>query len=393
MADGGEDRTVKARTLAAISEMPATIWNRLAAPEGRPFNPFVSHEFLRALETSASATPESGWRPRHIVIEQGDSAIGIAPCYVKAHSFGEYVFDHQWADAYERAGRRYYPKILCASPFTPVPGPRLIASAAATKDALSKALIDLANTAGASSAHVNFIDASDASILARNGCLLRRGIQYHWFNRGYRTYEDFLSTLASRKRKALRRERRNAVEGIDIRRMSGREIGEKNWAAFWRFYQDTGARKWGRPYLTRAFFDEIATSMTDRLMMVIAQRDGRAIAGALNFIGGDAIYGRYWGRTEDHPFLHFEVCYHQAIEYAIERGLARVEAGAQGEHKIARGYEPVATTSAHWIADADFRAAIARYLAAERRHIDAEFGALSAMTPYRDRPAGGDSVH
>lgn len=393
MADGGENQTIKARMLAAISEMPATIWNGLAAPEGQPYNPFVSHEFLRALETSASATPESGWRPRHIVIQQGGDAIGLAPCYVKAHSFGEYVFDQQWAEAYERAGRRYYPKILCASPFTPVPGPRLISGAAATKDALSNALIEVASAVGASSAHVNFIDDSDASILARNGYLLRRGIQYHWFNRGYRTYEDFLSILASRKRKALRRERRDAVDGVDIRRISGREIGEENWAAFWRFYQDTGDRKWGRPYLTRAFFDEIAMSMTDRLMMVIAEKGGRAIAGALNFIGGDALYGRYWGRTEDHPFLHFEVCYHQAIEFAIERGLARVEAGAQGEHKIVRGYEPVATTSAHWIADADFRAAIARYLTAEHRHIEAEFGALSAMTPYRDRPAGGDGAH
>lgn len=393
MPDGGEQEPITSRSLGAIRDIPASIWNLLAAPEDRPSNPFIRHEFLCALENSRSVAIEAGWRPRHVVIEQGGAVIGLAPCYLKTHSFGEYVFDQHWAEAYERAGRQYYSKILCASPFTPVPGPRLLSASAETRSALSRALIDVVNEAGGSSAHVNFVSNSDASILARSGYLLRRGVQYHWFNRGYQTYEDFLSTLASRKRKALRRERRDAVEGIDIRRLTGREIGEENWEAFWRFYQDTGARKWGRPYLTRAFFEEIATSMADRLMMVVAENDGRPIAGALNFIGGDALYGRYWGRTEDRPFLHFEVCYHQAIEFAIERGLARVEAGAQGEHKITRGYEPVETTSAHWIADPDFRAAILRFLTAEHRHIDAEFAALSAMTPYRDRPSDDREAH
>ncbi len=393
MPDGGEEQPITVRSLDAIRDISAGDWNKLATPEGQPFNPFIRHEFLSALEKSGSVAIETGWRPHHIVIEQGGAAIGLAPCYVKTHSLGEYVFDQHWAEAYERAGQRYYPKILCASPFTPVPGPRLLTAAAATKAALSRALFEVANEAGASSAHVNFIDASDAPILARDGYLERRGVQYHWFNRGYRTYEDFLSTLASRKRKALRRERREAVDGTRIHRFEGREISEQAWAAFWRFYQDTGSRKWGRPYLTRAFFDEIATSMADQLMLVVAEKNGQPIAGALNFIGGDALYGRYWGRTEDRPFLHFEVCYHQAIEFAIERGLERVEAGAQGEHKIARGYEPVATASAHWFADPDFRAAILRYLTAEHRHIEAEIATLSAMTPYRDRLADDGDAH
>lgn len=383
MADGCDRASFTARPLAAIADFPSREWDALANPPGAPENPFVSHAFLKALETSKSVSPDAGWTPCHIALERDGRLAGAAPVYVKTHSFGEYVFDHHWADACERAGGRYYPKILCASPFTPVPGPRLLASSADCKMALASALADLAKKIGASSAHVNFIEDDDAARLAASGYLARSGVQYHWFNRGYRSYEDFLAALSSRKRKALRRERKEAGEGLIIRRLAGADLDERRWDAFWEFYQDTGGRKWGRPYLTRAFFSEIAETMAGKVMMVVAEANGQTIAGALNFIGGDALYGRYWGRIEDRPFLHFEVCYHQAIEFAIERGLARVEAGAQGDHKIARGYEPVITRSAHWIADPGFRKAVARYLDAERRSVDADIAAIGEMTPFR----------
>lgn len=383
MADGGDRMALSARTVGAVADFAAQDWNALANPSVATSNPFVCHEFLKALEKSGSVAPETGWTPCHIALHENGALAGVAPLYVKTNSFGEYVFDHHWADAFERAGGRYYPKILCASPFTPVPGPRLLAATGDRKSAIASSIIALSQKIGASSAHANFIGESDAEILSASGWVLRQGVQYHWFNRGYRTYDDFLGALSSRKRKALRRERKEAGAGLTIRRLTGGDIDGRCWDAFWTFYQDTGGRKWGRPYLTRAFFDEIAETMSDRLMMVVAEADGRAIAGALNFIGGDALYGRYWGRTEDRPFLHFEVCYHQAIEFAIERGLARIEAGAQGEHKIARGYEPVATHSAHWIDNPDFRGAIERYLAAERRDIDAEIAALADLTPYK----------
>lgn len=384
MGDGGDRPVLKARTLGSIGEIGAAEWNALANPPDAPFNPFVAHEFLTALERSKSATPESGWSAAHLALEENGALVGAAPVYLKAHSFGEYVFDHHWADAFERAGGRYYPKVLCASPFTPVPGPRLLAAEPDRRAALASALVALSQEARTSSAHVNFIAAPDIAPLEACGFLARRGVQYHWFNRGYRTYDDFLDALSSRRRKALRRERRDAGEGLAIRRLVGREIDEALWDAFWTFYQDTGGRKWGRPYLTRSFFREIAETMADHILLVVAEDRGRPIAGALNFIGGDALYGRYWGRTEDRPFLHFELCYHQAIEFAIERGLSRVEAGAQGEHKIARGYEPVATHSAHWIANPGLRSAIERYLAAERREIDAEIAALDEFTPFKN---------
>jgi predicted N-acyltransferase len=383
MGDGADNPALTARTLASISEVDAADWNRLANPPDAPYNPFVAHEFLRALENSGSAAAETGWTPCHLALEEDGALVGAAPVYIKSHSYGEYVFDHHWADALERAGGRYYPKILCAAPFTPVPGPRLLAAAPARKAALGAAMTELATKLLASSVHVNFIKAEDADALANVGYLARRGVQYHWFNRGYQSYDDFLAALSSRKRKALRRERKDAAEGLTIRRVEGRDIDGRLWDAFWIFYQDTGARKWGSPYLTRAFFAEIAETMRDRLLMIVAEDRGRAIAGALNFIGGDALYGRYWGRIEDRPFLHFELCYHQAIDFAIERGLARVEAGAQGEHKVARGYEPVATHSAHWIAHPGFKKAISDYLEAERRGVDADIGAIDAMTPFR----------
>ncbi len=384
MPDGGAKPTIAARTFSAIRDIEAAAWNGLANPEGAAHNPFVSHEFLKALEDSHAVAPETGWAPAHVVLEEDGALAGAAPAYIKSHSFGEYVFDHHWADAFERAGGSYYPKVLSAAPFTPVPGPRLLAATAARKAALAAALIELARKARASSVHVNFMSDQDASALHGNGYMTRQGVQYHWFNRGYRSYEEFLGALSSRKRKALRRERRDAVaDGIRIRRVAGRDIDEFLWDVFWAFYQDTGARKWGRPYLTRAFFSQIAETMADHLLMIVAEDQGRPIAGALNFIGGDALYGRYWGRVEDRPFLHFEVCYHQAIDFAIERGLSRVEAGAQGDHKIARGYEPVATCSAHWIANPSFREAIRRYLDTEKRDIDAEIAAIDDITPYK----------
>lgn len=383
MADGSENAAVRARTLGSISGISAREWDALANPAGVPQNPFVSHAFLLALERSGSATEETGWTPRHIVIEEGGVAIGAAPLYLKAHSFGEYVFDHHWANACERAGMRYYPKLLSAPPFTPVPGPRLLAPKAEIRTALAHVILELCERLGASSAHVNFADAETSALLEASGFLTRCGFQYHWFNRGHDCYQDFLDALSSRKRKALKRERKEASAGLELRRLDGAAIGDRHWDAFWRFYQDTGGRKWGRPYLTREFFAEIATTMADRIMMVTAEHHGNPVAGALNFIGGDALYGRYWGRTGDLPFLHFEVCYHQAIEFAIERGLSRVEAGAQGEHKIARGYEPVLTYSSHWIAERGFRAAVARNLAAERIEISREMEAIRQLTPYR----------
>lgn len=382
MPDGAD--ALLARTVSSIHEIEAETWNALAHPPGRPFNPFVAHEFLAALEDSKSVAPEAGWAPMHLVLEERGRIVGVAPLYAKGHSQGEYVFDHHWADAYARAGGRYYPKLLCAAPFTPVPGPRLLAPTAAGRRHVAMALRQVAEQMDVSSAHVNFASTQEQDALAQAGFLPRMGEQFHWFNRGYESFDDFLSALASRKRKAIRRERREAIaDGLIIRRLIGAEITERHWNAFWLFYQDTGARKWGRPYLTRSFFRLAAESMAERLLLIVAERDGEPVAGALNFIGGDALYGRYWGCTETHRFLHFELCYHQAVEFAIEHNLSRVEAGAQGEHKIARGYEPVATHSAHWIADDSFRDAIARYLGAEREQTGLEIAALKEYTPFK----------
>ncbi|MGE0408209.1 MAG: GNAT family N-acetyltransferase [Amphiplicatus sp.] len=380
MADGSEP--VAARTIGAVAAMRGA-WDALASPPGAAYNPFISYDFLAALEESGSVGPGTGWTPAHLALEEGGRAVGAAPLYLKTHSQGEYIFDHHWADAYGRAGGRYYPKLLCALPFTPVPGPRLLGGKA-WRGTLAAALRRLAPDSGASSVHVNFIAEEDAAALAGEGFLAREGVQYHWFNRGYACFDDFLAALASRKRKAIRRERAEiAASGLAIRALSGTEIKERHWDAFWTFYQDTGARKWGRPYLTRSFFSLIGEGMADRLLLLLAERDGRPIAGALNFIGGEALYGRYWGSIEDWPFLHFELCYYRAIDFAIERGLARVEAGAQGEHKIARGYEPVATRSAHYIVDPNFRAAIARYLEAERAQTKREIEMLTGYAPYK----------
>ena len=382
MADGSG--ALLAKTTGSIDDIDAAAWDGLANPPGAPYNPFVSHAFLSALERSKSVAPETGWAPMHLLLESEGDLIGAAPLYAKGHSQGEYVFDHHWADAYARAGGRYYPKLLSAAPFTPVPGPRLLAHTSEARAGLPAAVITVAQRMNIASAHINFIDDADAHILAAAGFLPRLGEQYHWFNRGYESFDDFLSALSSRKRKTVRRERRDAgADGLTIRRLIGADITERHWDAFWLFYQDTGARKWGQPYLTRTFFRIIAETMSDSLVLFVAERDGKPVAGALNFIGGDALFGRYWGCLEDHPFLHFELCYYQAIEFAIGRGLARVEAGAQGQHKIARGYEPVATHSAHWIADDGFRDAVARYLEAEREQTGAEIEALKDFTPFR----------
>ena len=373
-----------ARTISTIDEIDAGLWDDLAATTAAPFNPFVSHAFLSALEASKSVSPEAGWAPMHLLLEDAGTIIGAAPLYAKGHSQGEYVFDQHWADAYHRAGGEYYPKLLCAAPFTPVPGPRLLAGNNEARTSLSAAIKNIAGKIGAATAHVNFTHPQDNDALTAQGYLPRIGEQYHWFNRDYSSFEDFLTALSSRKRKTIRRERRDAeASGLTIRKLHGAQIEEKHWDAFWLFYQDTGARKWGHPYLTRPFFHIIADTMRDQLVMIIAEKDEEPIAGALNFIGGDTLYGRYWGCLEDIPFLHFEICYYQAIDYAIEHGIARVEAGAQGQHKIARGYEPVATHSAHWIENESFRDAIARYLDAEREQTGAEIEALKNYTPFR----------
>nr|WP_129610280.1 GNAT family N-acetyltransferase [Rhodoplanes serenus] len=377
------------RVLPAIAEVPAASWDACANPELATFDPFVSHAFLAALEASRSACARTGWQPRHLVLEDAaGTVLGVAPCYLKSHSRGEYVFDHGWADAYERAGGRYYPKLQVSVPFTPATGRRLLVAPGPRADiaqaALADGLVALCRHEGASSVHVTFMTEAEWQLAAEHGFLLRTDQQFHWDNPGYRTFDDFLDALAARKRKAIRRERREAVQnGIEIVRLTGAAIDESAWDAFFAFYMDTGSRKWGRPYLTRDVFSRIGAAMADRILLVMARRQGRFVAGALNFIGGATLYGRHWGAVEHHPFLHFELCYYQAIEFAIERGLARVEAGAQGEHKLARGYLPNTTWSAHFIADPALRRAIADYLVRERAYVDAAARELAAASPFR----------
>jgi predicted N-acyltransferase len=381
------------RVVPAIAEIPAAAWNACADPAAacagrRPANPFVSHEFLAALEASGSAVARTGWQPQHLVLEDaGGAPMGIVPCYLKSHSRGEYVFDQGWAEAYERAGGNYYPKVQVAVPFTPATGPRLLVGEGepgAVRAALAAGLVELCALREASSAHVTFAPAAEAEFLAARGFLLRTDQQFHWRNAGYSSFDDFLAALAARKRKAIKRERREAVApGITIHWLTGADLTEQVWDAFFAFYMETGSRKWGRPYLTRSFFSLIGESMADRILLVMAKRAGRWIAGAINFIGDDVLFGRHWGAIEHHPFLHFEVCYYQAIEYAIAHRLAVVEAGAQGEHKLARGYLPMTTYSAHYIADPGLRRAVADYLVRERAYVEAAGEELAALAPFR----------
>jgi predicted N-acyltransferase len=372
---------VRARVLAAAADMPAAQWDACAGAD----NPFSRHAFMHALEASGSAVARTGWQAAHIVVDDADGVpAGILPAYVKSHSQGEYVFDHGWGDAYERAGGRYYPKLQCAVPFTPATGPRLLLRDPAAAPVLIAAAQTLARQNQLSSVHATFLTPDQQALFADAGWLMRTGEQFHWSNDGYGDFGDFLGALASRKRKAIRKEREAALAaGLEIVHLTGSAITEAHWDAFWRFYQDTGQRKWGRPYLTRPFFSMVGETMGERVLLMLALRDGRPIAGALNFIGGDCLYGRYWGATEDVPFLHFELCYYQAIEWAIAHGLARVEAGAQGSHKLARGYRPVATVSAHYIVDGGFRNAVADFVAREAQMVAADIEALDMATPFR----------
>jgi predicted N-acyltransferase len=379
MPDGREAAIVRLKS--DIAEIDAAAWDSLAGDS----NPFITHAFLRALEESGSAAPETGWMPRHLVLEDSSGAmIGAAPVYLKSHSLGEYVFDHGWAHAYEQAGGRYYPKLLCAVPFTPVPGPRLLAHGAEAQALLATSLIEITKRHELSSAHITFLEEAQAKRLGDQGFLIRTGYQFHWHNRGYSNFEDFLAELSSRKRKSIRKERAQALAALDLRVAVGRDIGESDWDLFFEFYSETGSRKWGSPYLTRAFFSLLHAAMPEKIVLVLAERAGRPVAGALNLLGPDALYGRYWGAIEHHPFLHFELCYYQAIEFAIAHGLARVEAGAQGEHKIQRGYLPVPTFSAHYIHDSGFREAVARFLDQERREAATEMAALAEYSPFKD---------
>ena len=371
---------VTARLSDGVSPIPAAEWDACAGPG----NPFVSHAFLSILEESGSVGPRAGWQAVPILVEDAEGRVAAAaPAYAKSHSQGEYVFDHGWADAYQRAGGSYYPKLQIAAPFSPVPGPRLLLRDETQARALIAAVEAVVEQHGLSSAHATFVSPEQVPLFERAGWLVREGVQFHWANDGYSTFDDFLAALASRKRKAIRKERAGAVEGLTIRHCTGADLTEARWDAFWRFYQDTGSRKWGRPYLTRRFFSLLGERMADRTLLILAERDGVAIAGALNLIGVDTLYGRYWGCSEEVPFLHFELCYYQAIDAAIARGLKYVEAGAQGEHKLARGYSPVATWSAHHIPDPNFRRAIADFLRREREGVAAERDYLEAFTPFK----------
>lgn len=397
MADTTEASTrdgdgLAVRIAASIGAFTKAEWDGLSGTtRGDPagYNPFLSYEFLTSLEESGCAVPRTGWHGQHIRLEDtAGNLLGAVPCYAKTHSQGEYVFDHGWADAFERAGGSYYPKLQASVPFTPVTGPRLLhpkgENGDGTRVALAAGLKAVTDRLGVSSAHVTFAKGDDIAVLADSGFLIRTDQQFHFFNRGYACYDDFLGTLASRKRKALKKERREALaDDITIDWLTGKDITERAWDDFFAFYMDTGGRKWGRPYLNRKFFSLIGERMAEDILLVMAKREGRYVAGAINFVGSDALYGRNWGCIEDHPFLHFEVCYHQAIDFAIAKGLKVVEAGAQGEHKLARGYMPVTMQSAHYIAHAGLRRAIADYLRRERQEVARAGEYLEAHGPFR----------
>jgi predicted N-acyltransferase len=371
------------RVVTAAEAVSPAEWDACAGSN----NPFARHAFFSALEDSGSASASTGWQPAHIVVESSSGEVaGIAPGYIKSHSQGEYVFDHGWADAFARAGGRYYPKYQMSVPFTPATGPRLLLKHAGSAERLIRAAQLLCDKHDLSSAHATFLEADQVDHFTAAGWLIRHSEQFHWHNAGFNRFDDFLAALTARKRKTIRRERREAQQsGLRIVRLTGRDIGEAHWNAFWNFYQDTGARKWGRPYLTREFFSLIGERMAEHILLVLAYDGKDPVAGALNFIGGDCLFGRYWGATRDLPFLHFELCYYQAIEFAIEHRLKRVEAGAQGPHKLARGYIPVAMTSAHYIRHPALRYAVEDFLRRERDEVGHELAMLSEFAPYKKR--------
>ncbi len=376
------------RIINSLKDIKSGQWNGLQ-PKGC-INPFVTYEFLYALEKSNSATSQTGWLGQHLILEDDKgNVLGALPCYLKNHSQGEYVFDHGWADAFERAGGHYYPKLQCSVPFTPASGPRFLVPPCEGREvritALAQGLQQLCERMKVSSAHITFMQEDEWVFAGKQNYLQRKDQQFHWLNEGYKTFDNFLGALSSRKRKNIKKERRVALEdnGITIELLKGNEITERVWDRFFAFYNDTGARKWGQPYLTREFFSMIGEMMPERTLLIMAKRGNEYVAGAINFIGDDCLYGRHWGCLQDHPCLHFEVCYYQAIEYAISHGLDRVEAGAQGSHKLARGYIPVTTHSAHWITHPDLRDAVADYLVHERREVDRHNKILSEHAPFK----------
>lgn len=387
MPDGDQDLTLK--IVPRIADIPAAAWDACARPHEPGSNPFVSHAFLLAAEASGSATRQTGWQPQHLIAEAADGRLlGAVPLYLKSHSYGEYVFDWSWADAYQRAGGDYYPKLQSAVPFTPVTGPRLLLHPEAPPelaDMLVRGLIEVAKRTKVSSLHVTFPTEDEWQRFGRQGFLLREGQQFHWNNPGYHSFDDFLAQLSSRKRKMIRKERAQVAEaGITIETVNGSAIKPAHWDAFFDFYMDTAGRKWGQAYLTRDFFERLGATLADSTVLVIAYRAGQPIAGAINMMGADALYGRNWGATEHHPFLHFEVCYYRAMDFAIERGLARVEAGAGGSHhKPARGYLPSATYSAHYIAEEGFADAVQRFLTSERRQIARSREEIAQQAPFK----------
>ncbi len=381
---------IEIRILTSLADIRADDWDACACPEdGRPIDPFTTHRFLSALEVSGSVGTGTGWNPRHITAYLDNQLIAAAPAYAKSHSQGEYVFDHSWADAYMRAGGRYYPKLQLTVPFTPATGRRFLTRTGfetTGQSALVQGAVQLAAENQLSSLHITFCTEEEAEAGKEMGLMHRLGQQFHWVNDGYKTFDDFLTSLSSRKRKNIRRERKQAQDfGGTIHALTGDNITPDHLAAFWHFYQDTGARKWGTPYLTRAFFNIAHETLRDDMLLVMAMRDGQWVAGALNFIGADTLFGRYWGCVEDHPALHFELCYYRAIDYAIEHGLTRVEAGAQGGHKLARGYMPVTIHSLHWIADDGFRAAVAQFLEHERDAVDEDIEVMTSYGPFKRR--------
>ena len=372
-----------AKSLSAVSRDD---WNALAQPAGQPYHPFTDWDFLEAMESSGCATEKTGWAPRHLLAHDGEMLVGAAPLYLKNHSSGEYIFDHAWANAFERVGGHYYPKLLCAIPFTPAAGPRLLtAGDTDIERALLEMMKTIAEQSSFSTANLNFLTDAQAAICEAEGMLIRHDQQFHFENQGYTNFDDFLAALSSEKRKNLRKERKKAQDSVDIQQVSGADLTTEHWDFFYRCYQDTGSRKWGTPYLNRRFFALIHERMADKVLLVIARckESGANIASALNFIGGDTLYGRYWGCTEHRNFLHFELCYYQAIDAALARGLKRVEAGAQGEHKLARGYAPVRTTSAHHVVDPGFRRALEDYLQRERNAVAQQIEILGEYTPFR----------